>query len=183
MFPPLSLSSRRWANCKPAVSRQRPPLRMSQIVESLIAATMIFVTLVCGFILAPVLVIGAWARRRSTDFAAFFVYAALLFAFSALISAVHVPGGTFIHSAVALAPQATILALEGVVAAVVWAGTRRNWQVASATRLFLVVAVIGPVRRRQLAVELAMRGPQPALADRRMRIDGALEHDFLEFGR
>ena len=35
-----------------------------------IAALTIFVTLVCGFILAPVLVIGAWARRRSTDFAA-----------------------------------------------------------------------------------------------------------------
>ena len=87
------------------------------------------------------MVIGAWLRRQSPDYAPFFVYAIILFAFSALVSAVHVPNGTFIHSAVALAPQATILALEGVVAAVVWAGTRRNWQVASATRLFLVVVV------------------------------------------
>ena len=50
---------------------------------------------------APFMVIGGWARRRSTDFGPFFVYAAILFAFSALVSAVHVPGGTFIHSAVA----------------------------------------------------------------------------------
>ena len=91
-----------------------------------IAATMIFVTLVCGFILAPVLVIGAWARRRSTDFGPFFVYAALLFAFSALISAVHVPGGTFIHSAVALAPYSYILALEGIVLAIGWVAARRS---------------------------------------------------------
>ena len=60
------------------------------------------------------MLVGAWARRRSVDFGPFFVYAALLFAFSALVSAVHVPGGTFIHSAVALAPHAYILALEGI---------------------------------------------------------------------
>ena len=47
-------------------------------------------------------------------------------------------------------------------------------------RLLLVVGVIGPVGRRELLVELAVRGAQPALADRRMRIDGALEDDFLE---
>ena len=34
--------------------------------------------------------------------------------FSGLVSAIHVPGGTFIHSAVALAPYSYILALEGV---------------------------------------------------------------------
>ena len=71
------------------------------------------------------MVVGAWLRRRSPDFAPFFVYAAILFAFSALVSAVHVPNGTFIHSAIALAPQATILALEGVVAAVAWVAARR----------------------------------------------------------
>ena len=40
----------------------------------------------------PFMVIGGWARRRSVDFGPFFVYAAILFAFSALVSAVHVPG-------------------------------------------------------------------------------------------
>ena len=38
--------------------------------------------------------------------------------FSAIVSAVHVPGGTFIHSAIALAPFSYILALEGIDVAV-----------------------------------------------------------------
>src|SRR5262245_15173873 len=43
-------------------------------------------------------------------------------------------------------------------------------------RLLLVVGVIGPPGRRELLVELAMRRTQPPLRDRRVRIDGALEH-------
>ena len=39
-------------------------------------------SLVCGVVLAPFMLIGAWARRRSADFGPFFVYAAVLFAFS-----------------------------------------------------------------------------------------------------
>ena len=98
-----------------------------------IAAAMIYLTLVCGFILGPTMVIGAWARRRSTDFGPFFVYAAILFAFSALVSAVHVPGGTFIHSAVALAPYSYILALEGIVIVIGWVAARRpSWDRESA---------------------------------------------------
>src|SRR6185436_517705 len=117
-----------------------------------IAAAMIYLTLVCGFILGPTLVIGAWARRRSTDFGPFFVYAAILFTFSALVSAVHVPGGTFIHSAVALAPYSYILALEGIVIAVGWVATRRpSWDRESAVHVFggaaigfaVVIAVLG----------------------------------------
>ena len=49
--------------------------------------------------------------------------------------------------------------------------------------LLFVVGVIGPVRQRQLRVELAMRATQPALRDRRVRIERALEGDFLEVGR
>jgi hypothetical protein len=121
-------------------------------VGGAIAAVTIFTTLVLGFVLLPALVIGAWARRRSTDFGPFFVYAALLFAFSALISAVHVPGGTFIHSAVALAPYSYILALEGIVLAIGWIAARRStWNAESAVRVFggatlafaAVVAVAG----------------------------------------
>ena len=96
-------------------------------VGGLVAAVMIYVTLIAGFVLAPFMVIGGWARRRSLDFGPFFLYAALLFAFSTLVSAVHVPGGTFIHSAVALAPHAYILALEGLAVAVAWiAGAARD---------------------------------------------------------
>src|SRR5262245_14688334 len=49
-------------------------------------------------------------------------------------------------------------------------------------RLLAVVRVIGPVGARELLVELAMRGPEPTLADGRVGIDGALEHDFPEVG-
>jgi hypothetical protein len=66
----------------------------------------------------------------------------VLFAFSAIVSAVHVPGGTFIHSAVALVPHASILALEGIVAAVAWVALRRRgWDVEAATRVFVGGAV------------------------------------------
>ncbi len=160
-------------------------------VGGAIAATMIFVTLVCGFILAPALVIGAWARRRSTDFAAFFVYAALLFAFSALISAVHVPGGTFIHSAVALAPYSYILALEGIVLAIGWVSARRTaWHAETAVRIFggatlvfavliaiagsLVVHAIWSARRDDgLSVAAALDAAGSPASDRVMSIDAA----------
>ncbi|MGZ8528417.1 MAG: glycosyltransferase family 39 protein [Candidatus Limnocylindrales bacterium] len=105
-------------------------------------AVLSFVILVAGVVLAPTMVAGAWIRRRSRAYRPFFVYAVLLFAFSALVSAVHVPNGTFIHSAVALAPQASILALEGVIAVVAWIAARRaGWDVAQASRTFMAGAV------------------------------------------
>jgi hypothetical protein len=117
------------------------PLLASRI-GGLVAALMIYVTLVAGFVLAPFMVIGGWARRRSLDFGPFFLYAGLLFAFSALISAVHVPGGTFIHSAVALAPYSFILALEGIAVAVAWVARRRPaWDADAATRFFSITAI------------------------------------------
>jgi hypothetical protein len=156
-----------------------------------IAATMIYLTLVCGFILAPTMLIGGWARRRSTDFGPFFVYAAILFAFSALVSAVHVPGGTFIHSAVALAPYSYILALEGIAVGVAWIAARRHtWDAAAATRIFtagvvgfaVVTAVFGTVvvhavwtdrQERDVAVATALDENGAPLSDRVMSIDAA----------
>jgi hypothetical protein len=112
------------------------PLLASRI-GGLIAAIGIFSTLAAAQILMVPLVIGAWARRRSVDFGPFFVYAGLLFAFSTLVSAVHVPGGTFIHSAVALVPHAYILVLEGVAVAVAWIAVRRRaWNRDLATKVF-----------------------------------------------
>ena len=67
-------------------------------VGGFLAAVTIYVVLIAGLVLAPFIVVGGWARRRSVDFGPFFTYAAVLFGFSALLSAVHVPGGTFIHS-------------------------------------------------------------------------------------
>jgi len=117
------------------------PLLASR-VNGLLAAITIFSVLVGGVVLVPFMVIGAWRRRRSRDFGPFLTYAAILFAFSAIVSAVHVPGGTFIHSAIALAPHAYVLALEGIVAAVAWvAARRRSWDRAAAERIFTSAAV------------------------------------------
>jgi len=117
------------------------PLLASR-VGGLLAAVEIFSVLVGGVLLAPFMVVGAWRRRRSRDFGPFLAYGVILFAFSALISAVHVPGGTFIHSAIALAPGAYVLALEGIVAVVAWIAARRQtWDRATAERIFTSAAV------------------------------------------
>jgi hypothetical protein len=107
-------------------------------LTGLVQATVSFVVLVGGVILTPFMMIGAWLRRRSADYGPFFTYGVILFAFSALVSAVHVPNGTFIHSAVALAPQASILALEGVVGMVAWIAARRTgWDAGRAGRILI----------------------------------------------
>jgi dolichyl-phosphate-mannose-protein mannosyltransferase len=112
-------------------------------IGGLVSAVTIYSVLVGGVVLVPFMIIGGWARRRSLDFAPFFLYAGLLFAFSALISAIHVPGGTFIHSAVALAPHSYVLALEGIAIAVSWVATRRrSWHAGTATRAFTGAAVV-----------------------------------------
>jgi hypothetical protein len=117
------------------------PLLMTR-VGGLVSAVFIFSVLVGALALVPFLVIGAWKRRRDAVFGPYFGYAALLFAFSAIVSAVHVPGGTFIHSAVALAPHAYVLALEGIVIAVAWIGRRRRtWKPDRAARIFVSSAV------------------------------------------
>ena len=111
-------------------------------VGGLVAAVGIFSVLAAGVVLVPFMLVGAWRRRRSPDFAPYLVYAGLLFGFSGLVSAVHVPGGTFIHSAVALVPHASILAVEGIAAAVGWvAARRRSWDAAVAGRVFIGAAV------------------------------------------
>ena len=166
------------------------PLLLTRI-GGLVAALGIFTTLVGAGLLIPPMVIGAWRRRRSVDFGPFFGYAAALFAFSAIVSAVHVPGGTFIHSAVALAPHGYVLALEGVAAIVAWiAARRRAWNREAATRVFvgaavavgLAAAVVGTVvvdagwnakrdNRLTLAAALDLAGVAPD--DRLMTIDAS----------
>lgn len=111
-------------------------------VGGLIAALTIFSVLVGAVALVPFMVLGAWRHRRDVAFGPYLAYAGLLFAFSALVSAVHVPGGTFIHSAVALAPHGYVLALLGVGAFVGWIAARRpSWQPARAARVFSTALV------------------------------------------
>jgi 4-amino-4-deoxy-L-arabinose transferase-like glycosyltransferase len=143
------------------------PLLASR-VGGLIAAIGIFTTLALAGILVVPLIIGAWARRRSVAFGPFFTYGALLFGFSALISAVHVPGGTFIHSAVALVPHAYILVLEGVAIGVGWiAARRRRWNREAATSVF-TGAVVAYAAIAAIVVGLGVHaGWEAQRADRR----------------
>jgi hypothetical protein len=152
-------------------------------IGGLVAAIVIISVLVGGVALVPFAVVGGWARRRSVDFGPFFAYAGLLFAFSMLVSAVHVPGGTFIHSAVGLAPHAFVLALEGIAVAVGWVAARRSsWKAAGATRFFTVAAVgfavvvaIGSALVTQAA--WAARRDDFGLADRGLVDAGAAPDD------
>ncbi len=117
------------------------PLLTSRVL-GLVSAIQIYSVLACSAVLMPFAVVGAWARRRSIDFGPFFLYAALLFGASALLFAVHVPYGTFLHSAVALVPFTFILGMEGVVIVVTWiARHRRGWEEERAARMFLIAAV------------------------------------------
>jgi hypothetical protein len=166
------------------------PLLLTRI-GGLVAAVGIFTTLVGGGVLILPMIVGAWQRRRSVDFGPFFGYAFALFAFSAIVSAVHVPGGTFIHSAVALVPHGYVLALEGVAAVVAWIAARRpRWNREAATRVFtgaaiafgVVAAVFGTLTvharwdekreiRTALGDALVLAGAAPD--DRLMTIDAA----------
>ena len=160
-------------------------------VGGLVAAAFIFSVLVGVLILVPLMVAGAWRHRRSVTFGPLFAYAGLLFAFSALVSAVHVPGGTFIHSAVALAPHGYVLALEGILALVGWMARRRStWDAGQASRLFMgatvafvvIVAVVGSTavhgnwdakRGRMQAVAAGLDAAGAPAADRVMSIDAS----------
>ena len=140
-------------------------------VGGLIAAVAIFTVVMCSVVLLPLLVVGAWRRRRSIDFAPWFVYTAVVFAAAALVYPVLVPSGSFIHSSIGLAPYAYILALEGVLAAVGWvAQRRRSWDAEAAGRIFVwatvafaVLAAI-PFGMRAMSGWDAVRQPRIALA-------------------
>jgi len=166
------------------------PLLWSRLL-GLVAAVGIYSVLVGAILLVPFMLVGAWVRRRSVDFGPFFTFALVLFAFSALVSAVHVPGGTFIHSAVALAPHSYILALEGLAVVVAWlARRRRHWDVGRATLVFtrgivtltivfglLSVAAVhgtwGAVRAERREVANALERLSVPATDRLMSIDAA----------
>ena len=127
---------------------QGPAEIISSRLIGLRDALLIFVTMPLMGLLLPLLLVGAWVKRRSLDFAPWYVYIVALFAFTALVSAVHVAYGTFIHSAVALLPHAYLLVMVGVAAVVHWIAARRsNWDAERATRNlgFMLVGVIAVI--------------------------------------
>ncbi len=112
-------------------------------VGGFVGAVANFAVVICSVVLLPLVVVGAWRRRRSIDFAPWFVYTAVVFAGATLIYPLHVPGGAFIHSAIGLAPYAYILALEGVLACVGAVARRRpTWSEASAGPVFVWATVL-----------------------------------------
>ena len=157
----------------------------------LVAAAFIFSVLVGALVLVPPMVAGAWQRRRDPAFGPFLGYAALLFTFSAVVSAVHVPGGTFIHSAVALVPHGYVLGLWGIVVVTAWIARRRaRWDAVGAARIFVwaavglgvLAAVAGSLtvhdgwdakRTRMQAVAQALDAAGAPVEDRLMSIDAA----------
>ena len=166
------------------------PLLMTRL-GGLVAAVSIFSILVGVVLFAPFMVVGAIRRRWSIDFGPFLAYAILLFAFSAIVSAIHVPGGTFIHSAVALAPHGYVLALEGIVVLVAWIATRRkHWNAPQAARVFIggavafgvLASIVGVsavhsswanTRDRFQAVGAALDSAGAPITDRVMAIDAS----------
>ena len=132
------------------------PLLLSRVL-GLVSALQVYFVIACPIVLTPFVLIGAWARRRSVDFGPFFTYAAILFAASGLLFAVHVPYGTFLHSAVALVPLTFILAFEGAVGASQWAARHRPaWTVDGAERLFLIAAAASVVINAAAFTVMAM---------------------------
>jgi len=114
-------------------------------IAGLGSAITIFATMPLLVFLVPFLLIGAWLRRIDEAFQPWLVYGITLFAFSALLFAVHVPYGTFLHSAVALVPHAYLAALVGIAAVVDWVAARRpSWNPPRARRVFtgMVVGVV-----------------------------------------
>ena len=112
-------------------------------VGGFVAALANFAVVICSIVLLPLVIVGAWGRRRSIDFAPWFVYTAVVFAGATILYPLHVPGGAFIHSAIGLAPYAYILALEGVLATVAAVARRRpSWNEATAGPVFVWATVV-----------------------------------------
>jgi hypothetical protein len=167
------------------------PLLASRFL-GLVAAAVIASVLLFAIVLIPFAIAGAWRHRRDVHFGPYLAYVILLFGFSAIVSAIHVPGGTFIHSATALAPHGYLLALEGVAMLAVWLASRRGGvaRAETAVRVYVVgltvlVVVLGLAyapgvqanwserRDRFLAVGAALDGAGVAPDERVMSIDAS----------
>ena len=140
-------------------------------VGGLLSALGLFAFLPLVVVLTPFALVGAWVRRRDRNFTPFLIYATALFAASALLFAVHVPYGTFIHSAVALLPHTFLLVVAGVAAAVGWVVRRRpSWDIRRATAVFtygaVVVALCGAALQTVVTVNTwsTVRGVETRLA-------------------
>ncbi len=93
-------------------------------------------------VLVPFMVWGAWLHRHEPAFRPWLVYGITFLVVSALVFAVHLPHGMALHSGMALVPQAYLLAVVGIAAAVRWVAARRpHWDAPRATRNFTILAI------------------------------------------
>lgn len=138
------------------------PLVASRVL-GLVNALGLFATQPLLLFLAPFVLAGAWWRRRDAAFQPWIMYAMVLFAASGLLFAVHVPNGTFLHSAVALVPYAYLAGLVGIEGAVEAVTRRRaTWSAPRATRIFSVMAVCAVAAIALIASVITARGWQRA---------------------
>ena len=114
-------------------------------LQGLVDALGNFAIMISSVVLLPFLAIGIMKWRGSKDFGPWFVYTFVAFAGATLLYPLHVPGGAFIHTAIGLAPHASILAVEGILVFVNWiSGRRRAWEPRVAGSLF-VWTIVGIV--------------------------------------
>jgi hypothetical protein len=138
------------------------PLVTSRVL-GLVNALGLFATQPLLLFLAPLALAGAWWRRRDAAFQPWITYAIALFAASGLVFAVHVPNGTFLHSAVALIPYAYLASLVGIAGVVAAVARRRpSWDAARATRVFTTMAVSAVVVISVVASAMTARNWQRA---------------------
>lgn len=152
---------------------------LPDIVESRLGglwdALLIFIALPLLVILAPLLLIGVWRSRRDRDYVPWIIYAIALFAFTSLVSAIHVPFGTFIHSAVALIPHAYLLSLVGLAVIVRAIAARRpSWDAPRATRNISFIAV-GVIATLSVVASVTTADAWRVERDNRVGVLAALE--------
>lgn len=165
---------------------QGPQAIIASRLAGLSSALANFVVLICSVILLPFVVIGAIAKRHSSDFHPWFVYTFIAFAGATILYPVHVPGGAFIHTAIGLAPHASILAIEGLLLLVGWiSGRRRGWDQSRAASILvwgLVVIVVGSGFVWARSVEAgwdSARAPRQALATELTKLNVPIDDRIL----
>jgi hypothetical protein len=135
------------------------PAILGSRLAGLASALLQFTILVAAIVLVPLGVIGAWRHRRSEAFQPWFAYVFVLLFGATILFPLQVPGGTFIHSAVGLAPHFYVLALEGVVAIVGWVAARRTgWAPERPAAVFIAATVAASTAISVLAGQAVVAG-------------------------